>query len=183
MRPYFTSEKQKQSCLKALSDAITLWEHMDSCVMDKRAALRACIRDGSLPEGYKPMNLCPLCEYAKVQTDSQFAAHLQKALHIAGINCRAFCPVVWDPVKNPGNRDVSGPDSYYAGPDAPCMASGPYRDWIETKSDPRLRLCPTPKEPLANNAMAVFEMVTVLKQTLKNCREMSIKQKGRKSHA
>lgn len=108
MLPKFQDKEQKKDCLDALTCVIKHWSIIAEHGTTKDHAIDI-LREMSAELGYGipeeiPYSDCYLCDYVEKQTKKRNLP--PKEGSACGMNCQALCPVIWDPVKNPQNRDI-----------------------------------------------------------------------------
>lgn len=166
MRDYFDSDAQKNRCLDALDDAIRIWNKMKPGDTDKESAIRQLKKTGRLPSCCEFENDCPLCQYAKDETDRHAENHYHRdALYDeyeSGFCCDLYCPVIWDKENNPENEDRG---------EVPCQHdASPYETWRnaifeEDRSE-------EPMEHILEN------MRTILSETRKQVQDLPVRKGG-----
>lgn len=175
MKPYFTSKRQKERCIRAIEDSIAMWRLMldvlqkENVLLTKPEALRRLWQKKPCPLHEKhlvPMNHCFLCQYVNGETvmaasDEEYdIIHAEKA---AGMLCNVYCPAVWSD-KNLENMDTVDDDG---GPCAPCEALdtfyGQYANYGASEK--------------GNPETILWGMVCTLEQALAHAKALPIKER------
>lgn len=131
---YFEPQEQKEDCLNALKNSITMWQKILGYAekgenISKEKAVMETLQKGICGKKIPvPANMCFLCQYVKEQTWAHCATATEwdeaYRRNASGFDCEIFCPVIWDKKHNPENMDLCDNDGYKC---TPCeYGASPY---------------------------------------------------------